>query len=143
MLAPDPSAPTVEVLRFAGAAFGTLLTVPVVVFLWRIAGDWRSQGDSIRDMHGDVKALMDPEKGVLPRIAKQEYILTGDGGTNGVRGDVKRLQQTVEEVQTAQRNQNDSLHAALGKREVAERRINDRLAALEKTQKTPKRRRSA
>lgn len=120
---------------------GAIVSVPVLVLVWRIGRDWGEQGQIIRSTGQSVAALTHPEKGVVARIAKQEYILTGDGGTNGVRGDVKRLQSTVEEMQTAQREQAESLHTSLGKREMAERAIVDRLDKLESrtTRKAPRR----
>lgn len=133
--------------KYALIVVGALLSLPIFRLIWRIARDWGEQTEIVRRTGEDVATLTDPKNGVVARLARQEYILTGDGGVNGVRGDVKRLQGTSEEIQTAQRAQAEKTHIALGHFENRLTEV-ERRVAEEPRRKSPRkpptdRRRSA
>lgn len=118
----DPSTPPPALLAdgilYAARIVGTVVSLSFVVFVARIAKDWGEQGRIVRDtaekVHETANAISHPKDGLIARIARQEFILTGDKGENGVRGDVRLARDEIQEVKDTLHKQNTEAQARLG-----------------------------
>lgn len=90
----------------AWALGGIALSGGSVFALLRFTRDWGERGQSIRDCVTGIgavgekfdaftKMVSNEHKEITRRLDQNEYILTGDEGVNGIRGEIRNIKQTL------------------------------------------------
>jgi hypothetical protein len=126
--------------------FAVVMALPVLGFLIRFSRDWGDHNAIVRKIDEKVDEMTDPNTGVAARCARQEMILTGDKGDNGVRGDLKRARAEVKEVSDALFRQNTDRQTQLGEwtiwrnaKDATEKVVEKRLTNVERRHMTTRR----
>jgi hypothetical protein len=97
-------------IQYAIGAFG-------VVVAWPFLKIAREYGSALKELSTVVKRIDDiaPKMdAIASTLDRHEYILTGDEGVNGIRGDVQRAAKKADEVHRALIEQGQAQHTRLG-----------------------------
>lgn len=85
-------------IKWASGAAGLVVSLPLAKLVVGLSKEWAVRGVVQERTASAAEQLTHQTATIIARLDKAEYILTGDEGVNGLRGDVRRVSEAVSQL---------------------------------------------